>query len=66
MQPEIIVLVKSERQIPYDITYMWNLKHDTNEPIYGKKKNKIKDTREQIVDCQGGKGWERGGVGVWG
>ena len=22
-----------ERQIPYDITYMWNLKHDVNEPI---------------------------------
>ena len=23
-----------ERQIPYDVTYMWHLKHDTNEPIY--------------------------------
>ena len=23
-----------ERQIPYDITSMWNLKYDTNEPIY--------------------------------
>ena len=23
-----------ERQIPYDITYMYNLKYDTNEPIY--------------------------------
>ena len=23
-----------ERQIPDDITYMWNLKYDTNEPIY--------------------------------
>ena len=23
-----------ERRIPYDITYMWNLKYDTNEPIY--------------------------------
>ena len=38
MQLEIIILseVKSERerQIPYDITYMWNLKYDTNEPIY--------------------------------
>ena len=36
MQLEIIILseVKSERerQIPYDITYMWNLKYDTNEP----------------------------------
>ena len=35
MDLEIIVLSKSERkrQIPYDITYMWNLKYDTNEPI---------------------------------
>ena len=23
-----------ERQIPYDNTYTWNLKYDTNEPIY--------------------------------
>ena len=23
-----------ERQIPYNITYMWNLKYDTNEFIY--------------------------------
>ena len=22
-----------ERQIPYNITYMWNLKYGTNEPI---------------------------------
>ena len=26
--------VDLERQIPYDITYMWNLKYDTNELIY--------------------------------
>ena len=25
---------EKERQIPYDITYMWNLKYDTNELIY--------------------------------
>ena len=33
MQLEIIILMKSERerQIPYDITYMWNLKYGTNE-----------------------------------
>ena len=24
----------TERQILYDITYMWNLKYHTNEPIY--------------------------------
>ena len=23
-----------ERQIPYDITYVWNLKYDTNKLIY--------------------------------
>ena len=23
-----------ERHIPYDTTYMWNLKYDTNEHIY--------------------------------
>ena len=23
-----------ERQISYDIAYMWNLKYDINEPIY--------------------------------
>ena len=26
-----------ERQIPYDITYMWNLKYDTSELIYERK-----------------------------
>ena len=32
MQLEIIILSMSERerQIPYNITYMWNLKSDTN------------------------------------
>ena len=23
-----------EKQIPYDITYIWNLKYGTDEPIY--------------------------------
>ena len=33
MQLEITVLSTSERerQISHDITYMWNLKYDTNE-----------------------------------
>ena len=26
-----------EKQIPYDMTYMWNLKYDTNEHIYKTK-----------------------------
>ena len=34
MNLEIIILSKErKRQIPYDITYMWNLKYDTNELI---------------------------------
>ena len=36
MDLEIIILSKvvRERQIPYDITSIWNLKYDTNELIY--------------------------------
>ena len=35
MEIEIIILKSErERQVPYDITYTWNLKYDTNEPIY--------------------------------
>ena len=36
MDLEVITLSKSERQrqISYDITYMWNLKYDTNELVY--------------------------------
>ena len=25
---------EQKRQIPYDITYMWNIKYVTNEPVY--------------------------------
>ena len=35
MQLVIIILSKLEReQMPYDVTYMWNLKYATNELIY--------------------------------
>ena len=30
-----------ERQIPYDITYIWNLKKDTNEFIYKNRNRSI-------------------------
>ena len=33
MQLEMITLVE-KRQIPYDITYMYNLKYGTKEPVY--------------------------------
>ena len=28
-----------ERQLPYDITYMWNLKYNTNEHNYGTERD---------------------------
>ena len=38
---EIIILSKVSQkeiiQIPYDITYMWDLQYDTNEYIYETK-----------------------------
>ena len=38
---EIIILSeesqKEKRQIPYDVTYIWNLKYDTNQDIYQSK-----------------------------
>ena len=37
-----------EKQILYDITYMWNLKYGTNEPIYKT------ETDSQTVIAKGG------------
>lgn len=33
MDPEIIILnkVRRERQIPYDMIYIWHLKYETND-----------------------------------
>ena len=50
---------EGERQIPYDITYVWNLKYGTNEPIWKT------ETDSQTCGCQGGGGgnwvdWEFG------
>ena len=52
-----------ERQIPYDITYMWYLKYGTNESIY--KREKDSQTWKQTCGCQGeggqsGMDWEFG------
>ena len=33
MDQDIIILVR-QRQILYDITYLWNVKNDINELIY--------------------------------
>ena len=40
---------KRERQIPYDITYWWNLKHDTNELIYKTET----DSQNMVVVAKG-------------
>ena len=35
MDLEIVIISEaSQKEIPYDITYMWNLKYDINELIY--------------------------------
>ena len=52
-----------ERQIPYDIAYMWNLKYDTNEFIYETEKDS--DTDNRLLVAKGEEGWGRDGVGVW-
>jgi len=42
---------KRERQIPYDITYIWNLIYSTNEPFHRKENHGL---GEQACGCQGG------------
>ena len=52
-----------ERQIPYDITYLWNPKYDKNNLSMKQKQNH--GHREQTGGCQGERGWGRDGVGGW-
>ena len=63
MQLEIDSKSERERQIPHDITYMWNLIFGTNEPIY--RKEKLVDLENRLVVT---KRWRRewDGLGVWG
>ena len=59
MDLEIIILNEvSQRQISYDITYLWNLKNDTNELIY---KTKIDSHKKQLRVIKG-KGGDKLGV----
>ena len=54
MDLEIIILSKvsqtKKRQVSHDITYMWNLKYNTNELAKQKQTHK---PREQTSGCQG-------------
>ena len=54
-----------EKQIPYDVIYMGNLKHGTNDPI--DKTEMDQGYGEQTCVCQGrrGKEWDRQGVWGW-
>ena len=52
-----------ERQIPYDITYMWNLKYVTDELIY-KTETDFRH-RKQTCGYQRGKEVGRDKLGVW-
>ena len=52
MDLEIIILSEvRERQISYDIAYVWNLKYDTNELIY--KIEKDTDIDKRLVVAKG-------------
>ena len=42
---------------------MWNLKYDTNEPIY--KTETDSQTQRADLVAEGEEGWERDGLGVW-
>ena len=61
----ILSEIKSERerQIPYDITYIWNLIYGTNETFHRKETHGLE---EQTCDCQGGEGMECDGLEVCG
>ena len=48
-----------ERQVPCDVTYMQNLKCDTNEFMKQKQTHRH---REQTCGCQGGR---EGSIGIW-
>lgn len=42
-----------EKQIPYDIVYMWNLKYDTNEHIHKTEINSQIENRLVVVKGEG-------------
>ena len=66
MDLEIIVLSEvnqDERQIPYDITYMGNLKYDANKHL--QNRNSFTDIENWLVVAKG-EGWRKDALEVWG
>ena len=60
---EITILskVRKRKTMSYEVTFMWNLKYDTNEFIY-----KSGQTHKQrFVVSKGNRIWGRIGLGVW-
>ena len=53
-----------ERKISSDITYMWNLKYDTNEHVY--KAETDSQTTEQACGSWGRGEQKRDKLGIWG
>ena len=49
---------KRERQIPYDITYIENLKYNANELIY--ETNRLTDTENKFMVTKGERRWGEG------
>ena len=63
MDQKIIILSEvnqKERQIPYDIIYMWNLKNDTNELL---NETETDSQREHTCGCHRGKVVGQGEIG---
>ena len=59
MDLEVIILSEvRERQISYDIIYMWNLKYDTNELIYKTER----DRHRELMVAKGERKRWRGGI----
>ena len=54
---------QKDREVAYDITYMWNLKDDTNELIC--TIGGVSQEREQTCGCQAKEGLGGNGLGVW-
>ena len=50
--------------MPYDITYMWNLKYDTNELIYETETDSQTQRTDLWLPSGGGKAG-RDRLGVW-
>ena len=51
--------------MPHGISYVWTLKYNINELVYGTEMDLQRQKTEQTPGCQGG-GWERNAVGLWG